>query len=399
VWRGHAARPAVLVAVLFALVTHAPAAATAAPSPAAPAPSAAADPVKYYVVAERADGRREFLFDIAARTLGDGNRFPEIFALNEGRPQPDGQRLVDPTVLNAGWYLLLPSDASGPDVREGALPAFAPAPSPPPADAGGGRAGVVAALAGAAAVLLVGAALALRRRSRRADPRATPPPRAAPPPPAAPAAPPAPRAPAPATPRADVEESAGLPAPVLKATVTDGPDVIAVRLAGARGGVRLPHTWTVAGDPHLATPGTVALGLRDGATLHVDLALSPDVVTVSGPAAGRRRLVRSMIRQLLDGGATVAVVGEVAGAHPPDGVTAVPSFDQLPADPGSQLRVVFGSLSGGGDLPAVRRLASEPHPRTVLVIADNVRRARWSVQVRPASGEPHAREADAGATR
>ncbi len=91
------------------------------PSPAA-SPGNSPAPVKYYVVGPPNDGQREFLFEIAAETLGDGLRYVEIFELNLGRPQPDGRRLVNPTIIEPGWILLLPPDASGPSVRTGPLP-------------------------------------------------------------------------------------------------------------------------------------------------------------------------------------------------------------------------------------------------------------------------------------
>ncbi|MGC4812252.1 hypothetical protein ACLQ29_17150 [Micromonospora sp. DT228] len=84
---------------------------------------------KYYVVGPPVDGQREYLFAIAAKTLGNGNRSPEIFALNEGRRQPDGRRLTDATSLQPGWILVLPRDATGPGVQTGALPAPTPAPT------------------------------------------------------------------------------------------------------------------------------------------------------------------------------------------------------------------------------------------------------------------------------
>ncbi|WP_148083622.1 hypothetical protein [Micromonospora sp. Llam0] len=84
------------------------------------------------------NGQPEFLFAIAAATLGDGNRLQEIFDLNQGRPQPHGHRLVDPTRIEPGWVLLLPPDASGPGVMVGDPPAItspeAVAVEPQPAD-------------------------------------------------------------------------------------------------------------------------------------------------------------------------------------------------------------------------------------------------------------------------
>jgi LysM repeat protein len=57
--------------------------------------------------------RRDTLWDIAERHLGDPLRWPEIFQLNEGCPQADGGCLSDPDLIHAGWRLQLPGDAVG----------------------------------------------------------------------------------------------------------------------------------------------------------------------------------------------------------------------------------------------------------------------------------------------
>lgn len=55
---------------------------------------------------------RDTLGRIAARILGDWQRFEELLELNRGRPQPDGGQLTDSGVLRAGWVLELPADAT-----------------------------------------------------------------------------------------------------------------------------------------------------------------------------------------------------------------------------------------------------------------------------------------------
>jgi DNA-binding SARP family transcriptional activator/nucleoid-associated protein YgaU len=52
------------------------------------------------------------LWRIAERHLGTGLRWTEIYHLNAGRPQPDGQSLTDPDHVEEGWTLLLPADAT-----------------------------------------------------------------------------------------------------------------------------------------------------------------------------------------------------------------------------------------------------------------------------------------------
>lgn len=54
------------------------------------------------------------LWAIAARHLGDGGRWPEIYQLNRGWPQPAGGSLTDPDLIYPGWILLLPPGHTAP---------------------------------------------------------------------------------------------------------------------------------------------------------------------------------------------------------------------------------------------------------------------------------------------
>jgi hypothetical protein len=63
------------------------------------------------------DGRdHDTLWDIAERHLGDGLRWREIYALNENRLMPDGQRLTKASLIHPGWILRLPADAIALDI-------------------------------------------------------------------------------------------------------------------------------------------------------------------------------------------------------------------------------------------------------------------------------------------
>jgi hypothetical protein len=94
--------------------------------------------VPYYVVGRTPEGETEYLYLIAERFLGDGERHSEIFALNEGRTQPDGGALTDPEVVEVGWALQLPEDAEGEGLELGPLPGPSPVAeaSGPPSAAG-----------------------------------------------------------------------------------------------------------------------------------------------------------------------------------------------------------------------------------------------------------------------
>ncbi|MDP9416848.1 MAG: LysM peptidoglycan-binding domain-containing protein [Actinomycetota bacterium] len=54
---------------------------------------------------------RDNLWDIAEAHLRDGMRWREIWRLNEGRTQPDGDTLRDPDLIQPGWQLRMPADA------------------------------------------------------------------------------------------------------------------------------------------------------------------------------------------------------------------------------------------------------------------------------------------------
>jgi hypothetical protein len=104
-------------------------------SPVAAQAAPSAGPVKYYVVRSDYAGQPEFLFEIAQRFLGSGDRNTEIFELNKGRIQPDGLSMTKPEAILPGWVLQLPADAKGDGVQTGVLPKYAPPASAAPATA------------------------------------------------------------------------------------------------------------------------------------------------------------------------------------------------------------------------------------------------------------------------
>ncbi|MEU8635830.1 hypothetical protein AB0C38_26995 [Amycolatopsis sp. NPDC048633] len=148
--------------VLFAVLAGGPALAQAPPPP-----------VKYYIVPHADNPDDITLFKIAERALGDGNRFSEIFRLNQGRPRPDGTPFTDPTAIEPGQVLQLPEDAKDPAVQFGPLPAAPPAvPQPKPAEEPSGLGvGLASAVSGTGG-LLTGliAGLWWRRRPRLVPP-------------------------------------------------------------------------------------------------------------------------------------------------------------------------------------------------------------------------------------
>ena len=84
--------------------------AVAAPSQAvvqAPRPDAAPTTVEAETVTVEAG---DTLWGIAEEHLDNPERWPEVFELNEGIPQPTGHALTDPDQIDIGWTLTLPPD-------------------------------------------------------------------------------------------------------------------------------------------------------------------------------------------------------------------------------------------------------------------------------------------------
>ncbi|WP_163552378.1 LysM peptidoglycan-binding domain-containing protein [Candidatus Frankia alpina] len=93
--------------------------------------------VKLYEVRPAEGRHHDTLWGIAERFLGDGLRYREIFDLNEGRTQPDGRVLSKPSLIHAGWVLLLPADAQDDGLRVLQMPEGTAGPPQPSAGTDG----------------------------------------------------------------------------------------------------------------------------------------------------------------------------------------------------------------------------------------------------------------------
>lgn len=94
-------------------------------SPSVPTPGPVVDAQPRCVVQ-----RRDSLWLLAERHLGDGLRWREIYNLNRGQPQPGGRTLRDPDLIRPGWILRMPADAIG--LTAPAVPAPSPTAQPVP---------------------------------------------------------------------------------------------------------------------------------------------------------------------------------------------------------------------------------------------------------------------------
>ncbi|MDG9709723.1 LysM peptidoglycan-binding domain-containing protein [Streptomyces sp. DH10] len=103
------AAPATTAALIPGQAPHAPQT-TEADQPPASAASTSTSPTSYTVREMRP---AESLWGIAERELGDGERWREIAALNEGRTMVDGQVFRAHSFLRPGWQLEMPDTAGG----------------------------------------------------------------------------------------------------------------------------------------------------------------------------------------------------------------------------------------------------------------------------------------------
>jgi hypothetical protein len=377
--------------------------------PAPPAAPTQADEVKYYVVGSAGNGEREFLFGIAARTLGNGNRYEEIFRLNAGRVQPDGGRLEDPLVLKPGWILLLPDDAQGPGVRVGPRSSIASSvtviqPTAKPTAPDSGSDGLARLALFLVVVVILGTALHLLRADRRLalpsslrstavrrlrrlkemvevtrgwadtlDPsdRATGPDR--------PDSVDQPAAPSRAT-KATHPLLVDPTTARVETVVRSGDDVLAVRLIGGRPGFDGAFAWRGARPALLPGGVVVTLGDQGPDGLHLDLAVSPDVISIGGDPAGVRRVVRSLARQLSAAKLSTIAVGDATEVDDLAGRRAGSVADLVDGARESPVVAFIGELRTI-DVPAIHHLVSQRQPRVIPVVTGSGPEARWSIMV------------------
>jgi len=316
-----------------------------------------------------ADG--DDLWDIAARYLGSGQDWHQVFRLNEGKPQPDGRALTNPGVILPGWVLLLPQPP-GPVAAPHPVPARpgspgttpdgtarppgpspqATRPAPRPGQAGQGTPSAHAgrpprtavrlpsgALAGIAVAVMVAAALALAGIQRRRRYR----PRPGLPGGLQPEEPPLPeviralrRATQPASPDSgpdqDIPPAGPDPGPDDASPADGGPGA---RPAGpVAGHDRPPRGGGVPGTAGPArAPGTVPVGVRgDGSEAAARItALGGLGLTGPGAEPAARAIMASLLAQAPPGPAgqpaTIIVpAGDAARLLPGAATTAVPGL-------------------------------------------------------------------------
>ena len=82
---------------------------------------------RVYIVQPPEGRYHDNLWDIAERNLGDGRAYAQIYDLNAGRVQPDGDSLELARLIQPGWLMVMPEEA----VSVGRVEAIPTDPAPP----------------------------------------------------------------------------------------------------------------------------------------------------------------------------------------------------------------------------------------------------------------------------
>ncbi|NIH83746.1 BTAD domain-containing putative transcriptional regulator [Amycolatopsis granulosa] len=292
-------------------------------------------------------GVHDSLWRIAQRTLGDGNRWPEIFDLNKGKPQPNGGLFNRPNLIFPGEEFRLPADAAtspktGPPST--AAPAEQPAPAtleppaedtPPPNPGASGEAGFrwgEELFVGLGLASTVSAALLIARRRHRRRYR---------------------------------------PGSGDRTDLPVAPVVYQLRLAHLRAADDEPDTTDreppMASEPPLAQDSTLPVGVRDGREVALDLASVHGIGLIGegAPAAARALLVAAATAT--HSGARVICPAEDAGAllgHRTD-QTKLPAGVQLVANVEAALDALEAETLARARLTP--NAQAEPWPPVLLV--------------------------------
>ncbi len=394
-----------------------------ATSPVVTAASATPDPdreVKFYVVKTAANGEPEFLFQLAERFLGNGNRFTEIFELNEERPQRGGRALTDPTVLEPGWVLVMPDDAQGEGIQVGRFSevvatgtddgADAETPEPQPDEEGADdgsevdspeAAGspsplpvILAILGGLLVVALVVAAiLLLRRRSRGAEPFDD------------------------SILRSDssaawmVDRSLRV---LLASCERDGipvPGVVAVFVEGSGLRLRLSSPTSPAAEPWVASDDgqswaaplaklqrepadegsterfarLVTLGSAQSGRVLVDIAKARGVISLGGPIRARHEVLRRWLGELTGNPWSdhprVVMIGN--GLPEPESVERLGALEQLLPELETESRgvLVLSQTPSSSQLAHLSARFASPRFGWSVIVLDDMSSARWRFSV------------------
>jgi hypothetical protein len=142
---------------------------------------------------------------------------------------------------------------------------------------------------------------------------------------------------------------------MLDTVVSDGDDSLVISLAGRRdSSSSSAYTWVGVGEPLDQAPDAVPVTLGTGpqGTLMVDLAGTPDVITMAGPPDRLRRQARRLAEQLALAGVRVSATAGTFGEPEPPSTRLLTGLDQAglaEAPHSASPQVLFCPASGTRD--------------------------------------------------
>jgi hypothetical protein len=188
--------------------------------------------------------------------------------------------------------------------------------------------------------------------------------------------------------------SAAPPAPdaiAFAANVTRDFGPVGLRLVGSRDPLGRPYRWTNRPQPGPDQAGAwVCVGRDDRGYLFVDLAATPDLVTITGDPEARTRLGASFAEQIVRNGpdeADVSIVGDVVDPTALDGrgrfAADLAEFLSTGAQRVGRLTVVICTVASDAELDVLRELVRRTDHRLVAVVVGDLPPARWSFDAKP----------------
>ncbi|MFI5838809.1 hypothetical protein ACIA8K_03710 [Catenuloplanes sp. NPDC051500] len=179
------------------------------------------------------------------------------------------------------------------------------------------------------------------------------------------------------------EERPALPgwddeAPEVRETLETAYGQVRVHLFGVASGAVPAYVWLAEGEEPPPATVPVVIGRKGRWWLHVDLARTPDVVTIVGPLDDCRRQAAALLGDLEGTGVSVAVVRDAMGGVTLPGARRLSRFPAPPA-PGRVLQSTFVVLCTD-PAPEARHLAAATAGHAVPVIMGEVPSGRWSIQ-------------------
>jgi len=184
----------------------------------------------------------------------------------------------------------------------------------------------------------------------------------------------------------------------LDATLVIGRDIVVAHFNGMRPppqnpALDTPFHWAKTADaPPAGALAPVCLGTGEGGYLHLDLALAPGVITLSGDIHVREELGAEVINRLTSPEYAherhmVVIAGEPVRsellAHSPVRVPTLADFDPSRFADAEICFLVCPLTKSGDDAVLIETFTARPAPRVIPIVIDDVAGSDWSILALP----------------